>query len=482
MNYVLDSSKAHHKYFEELCYIPHPPFQEKALSEYVIAFAKERGLWYYTDSLYNVVVKKPATPGYENAAPVMLQAHMDMVCEKTPEKVFHFETDPLQLQVRDGWVMATDTTLGADDGYGVAYMLAILDADDIPHPALECFFSVQEEVGIGGPRGMDYSQLSARRYINLDGVQEGSTNVSTANVIGRDFKRPIVMQENSKPCYTVHICGLSAGHASLNIVKDQANAVKLAARILFAIGKEAKVHLASIQGGTIRNGIAEECDATFACEASEEHIRDIVAAVFAAAREEHELTDPHMDIRLQPAPTAPLVMDDLSSSEAIHLLHVLPSGSHMTNKRAINPTMSLASRNMGNVSSADGVLTVGYMFRCNIKSQLWDLFDQTCLLASRFGAYYDREYVYAGYTADTEHSEMLKLWQKVYRDFTGKELYLKYTHGGSDIGSINDGMGGIDAIVVSPDIKFVHRPTEAMDLASFDRTFEYVKAILAQLK
>lgn len=98
------------------------------------------------------------------------------------------------------------------------------------------------------------------------------------------------------------------------------------------------------------------------------------------------------------------------------------------------------------------------MFRCNIKSQLWDLFDQTCLLASRFGAYYDREYVYAGYTADTEHSEMLKLWQKVYRDFTGKELYLKYTHGGSDIGSINDGMGGIDAIVVSPDIKFVHRP------------------------
>ena len=236
MNYVLDSSKAHHKYFEELCYIPHPPFQEKALSEYVIAFAKERGLWYYTDSLYNVVVKKPATPGYENAAPVMLQAHMDMVCEKTPEKVFHFETDPLQLQVRDGWVMATDTTLGADDGYGVAYMLAILDADDIPHPALECFFSVQEEVGIGGPRGMDYSQLSARRYINLDGVQEGSTNVSTANVIGGDFKRPIVMQENSKPCYTVHICGLSAGHASLNIVKDQANAVKLAARILFHRG------------------------------------------------------------------------------------------------------------------------------------------------------------------------------------------------------------------------------------------------------
>ena len=130
---------------------------------------------------------------------------MDMVCEKTPEKVFHFETDPLQLQVRDGWVMATDTTLGADDGYGVAYMLAILDADDIPHPALECFFSVQEEVGIGGPRGMDYSQLSARRYINLDGVQEGSTNVSTANVIGGDFKRPIVMQENSKPCYTVHL-------------------------------------------------------------------------------------------------------------------------------------------------------------------------------------------------------------------------------------------------------------------------------------
>lgn len=483
MNYILDTSKLYCKYFEEICAIPHESFHEEGIRDYLVKFAKERGLWYQTDDLYNVIIKKPATPGYENSAPVMLQAHTDMVCEKTPESTFCFDTDPLQLRVVDGYLMATDTTLGADDGYGVAYMLAILDSDEIPHPPLECVFSVQEEVGIGGPRGMDYSHLQAKKMINLDGVQEGSTNVSTANVIGGDFKRPVVMMQNKKPCFTVHICGLSAGHASLNVVKDQANAIKLAARILFAIGKEIKLNLASIRGGTIRNGIAEECDATFSCDGIyAARIQEIVDEVSAGAKAEHSLSDPDMKITLTNAPAADVVLDDLSSSESIALLHLLPTGNHMVNKLAINPTMSIASRNMGNVSLENGVLCVGYMFRCNLKSQLWDLFDQTSLLASRFGAWYDREYYYAGYNADVEHSEMIKLWRDVYREYTGKELYLKQTHGGSDIGTISDSMGGMDAIVVSPNIKNVHRPTEALDLASYDLTFECLKTILARLK
>ena len=483
MKYVLDSSIPIFRYFEDICAIPHNSFHEKGVSDYVVRFAEEHHLEYRQDEHWNVVIKKPASAGYEKSETVMLQAHLDMVCEKTPESIFNFDTDPLQLRVVDGYLMATDTTIGLDDGYGVAYMLAILADDSIPHPALECLFTVEEEVGCGGPRYLDFSDLTAKRLINLDVVQEGSTNVSTSNVYGGDFKRPVVFRENRDACYSLHICGLSAGHASLNIIKDQANAIKLAARMLYAIEKEYKINIAYIKGGTKRNGIPEECDVTFSCKFGDvKSLKAITDDVFAGARKEHDLSDPDMKYSLSEAATPEKVMDDLSSHEVVALLHVLPSGSHMRNKRAINPMMSIASSNLGNVSVNDHVLTVGYMFRCNDVTKLYDLYDQITLLASRFGAYYDREYDYYGFTIDPEKSALCKIYNEVYKEASGKDLYYKYTHGGNDPGTIAMKMGGMDIITIGPDIFDVHRPTERAELGSYTRAYGYLTEVLKRLK
>ncbi len=480
MKYVLESeSKSHHKFFEEISSVPRVSFNEKAISEYLIQFAKDRNLWWYTDELWNVIIKKPASKGYENSEPVMIQAHTDIVGEKEPGSDFNFDTDPLQLYVEDGCVRAKGTTLGADDGYGVAYMLAILDSDDIKHPPIECVFSVQEESGIGGPRGLDYSQLSAKRLINLDGIKEGSTNIATANVIGGDWIKNLSMTKNNKPCFSIKISGLNAGHASLNIVKDQANAIKIAARILFALKKEMKINLVSIEGGTIRNGIPEECEAIFACDNTyKDTIAEIVSSVTNDVKVEHAISDPKLNISVAAVESAPSAMNDLSSKSVIELIHTLPSGTHMRVREVDN--LPMASRNMGNVNSKNGVLTIGYMFRGAYKTQIADLFDQSSVIADKFGAAYVEEYRYSGYNAPLD-SPMLNVWKDVYKEATGEELFLKRSHGGTDVGTIIEGMKGLDVIVLSPKLVDVHRPTESMNLASFDRTFEYLKTILARL-
>lgn len=480
MKYVLDQSKAHHRFFEDICAIPHESFNEKGVAEYIIRFAKERGLWFYTDQLYNVIVKKPGTPGYETAQPVMLQAHTDMVCEKTPDSDFNFGTDPLQLYVEDGCVRARGTTLGADDGYGVAYMLAVLDAGDIPHPPLECLFSTQEEAGIGGPRGLDYSKLSAKKLINMDGITEGSTNIATTSVIGGDWVLPVAAEPNTAPCMEIAVTGLNAGHASLNIVKEQANAVKIAARMLFAISREALVHVCSVHGGTIRNGIPEECRITFTCDpAFFLRAREIVEEITGYARIEHIVSDPGLTADVRKVPTCAARLTGCSSRTVLEFLHALPTGTLMRNRQAEH--VPLISRNLGNVSLDGEAMTVGYMFRGAHKMQIADLFDQTVLMCARFGAVYREDYRYSGFNADLEWP-LLRLWQQVYREFTGKDLFLKVTHGGSDIGTIVDGMNGMEVIVLSPTITDVHRPTESMDLESFDRTYGYLCEILKRLK
>ena len=198
MKYVMNhEGKPHRKFFEDICAIPHGSYNEKGISDYLVQFAEERGLSCYRDELWNVLIKKPGSAGYEDHPPVMLQAHTDMVCVKRPESDFNFETDPLQLFVEDGWLQAKDTTLGADCGHGVAYMLAILDDKELAHPPLEAFFSVQEEVGIGGPKFFDYSKVQAKKLINFDIFDEGLSWISTTSVKGGDFLRKVAQKPSS---------------------------------------------------------------------------------------------------------------------------------------------------------------------------------------------------------------------------------------------------------------------------------------------
>ena len=344
MSYILDSNQPHQRFFEELTRIPRKSFYEKAVSDYIVDFAKERGLWHLQDAMGNVIIKKKGAPGYESAAPVMLQAHLDMVCEKEPDLAFDFLTEPIPIYVEEGWVRAKGTSLGADDGAGVALMLAILDDGTLAHPEIECVFTVQEEDGMGGALGLDYSPLRAKKLISLDGLQEGTTILSTSGISCGHIVKEISAQPNAKPCFALKVQGLTGGHAALNIGKDPGNAIKIAARLLYHMSKIASIYLISLRGGTILNGIPQSCEVHFATQAPLEKLQSVLHTLQLELQEELKGREPLLYIGLTPQELSSLVMDKATSEELISLLYLLPVG--VQSRSHIVPDLPLASRNI----------------------------------------------------------------------------------------------------------------------------------------
>ena len=237
-------------YFYEISRIPRGSFHEERIADYIEQFARDRGLWCVRDSLHNLIVKKLGSPGREQEKPLMLQAHTDMVCAKEPWSEHDFTRDPIDIREEDGWMRANGTTLGADDGAGVANILALLDEPDLSHPPLECVFTVQEEDGMGGAKGLDMSGLESRRMIGLDGIQEGTTIYSASAVRGCKFWGEF--PRDGAPAgamYRLRVSGLTSGHGALMIGAERANAIKVSARLLRQLARTCGIRLAGLQGG-----------------------------------------------------------------------------------------------------------------------------------------------------------------------------------------------------------------------------------------
>lgn len=483
MKYILDNNgKPYRKYFEEICAIPHISYQEKALSDYIVEFAKSRGLWYYQDEIWNVIVKKPAYRGYESHLPVMIQGHIDMVGEKTPDSNFNFETDSLELYVENGFLKAKDTTLGADCGHGIAYMLAILDDTTLKHPAIEAVFTVQEEVGIGGSKSLDYSKLAAKRLIFTDSMKEGSPEISTTTVIGGMLKRKISFTNNDKPVFMISVEGLYGGHAAVNIIRDQANAIKVGARVVSEILKElnTEVKIVDIKGGTIKNNIPEICYIAFACEEKFDGIKKIVDRIANEIHEEHKVTDPNLNITLTEESLVDKAIDGPNSKDILEWLRLIPVGVQMRSLEVEG--FPLTSRNLGTAECVGNQLILGYMFRSCIESHIQMLQDEMAIISEKFNAEFKEEYRYSGYTAD-EKGPLISLYGEVYKELTGgKEISPIHVHAGTDVGTIIERMGSdMDVVGIGPNTYNFHRPGESLDLDSFDRAYTYITKVLERL-
>jgi aminoacyl-histidine dipeptidase len=493
MQYVMEyKGYPHRRFFEDICAIPHESFNEEAISEYLVQFAKDRNLWWYRDELWNVVIKKEASPGYEDHPPVMLQAHTDMVCVKLPHSDFNFRTDSLKLFIEDGWIKAKDTTLGADCGHGVAYMLAALDDNELQHPPLECFFSVQEEVGIGGPKFIDYSIFKAKKLINFDIFDEGLSWISTTSVKGGDFIKRVQFESDQKPAFKVSVSGGVGGHAALDIGRDQVNAIKICTRYLYTLMKDIHINLVSIDGGTARNNIAGACEAVFTCATCNSNLANHLSeALTEKIRKEYAGTDPGVSISISPTESTGKSMDRLSTENVIELLLLLPTGAYM--RRFMSNGLGLivkngqegdglviTSRNLGVVSIKDDTVTIGYMFRSALASQIEEISDQAFLIANRYGAAWNTIYDYAGHTY-SEDAPMHQLWKEVYKEATGNDVKAVAAHVGTDVGTIVQHIKDMDVITLGPNTIGIHKPGEKMEIASFDRTYGYFKTILAKL-
>ena len=379
-----DISKPYCRYFSEMLQIPHGSFHEQAVSDWVVAFAKEHKLRYVQDEMGNVVVYKPASEGYEKHEPVILQAHLDMVCEKLAEVEHDFTVDPIQTEVVDGWLQAKGTTLGADDGTGVSYMMAILADSNLKHPALECAFTVQEETGLTGAMNLKKEYFQARRMINLDCGADGTTMTTTAGGVAVTLQENYIMEAEKKQGYTLRISGLLGGHSGGNINKERANANKLAARTLWRYLKEQQaVQLVSIHGGNKENAIPRDCVVVFASEAQEEQLQSITQAVWKEVQREYADSDPSIQIELTKMETQTKMMTLEETRSLIQCLVLLPSGLQASSM--VIPGLPMASMNLASIHLEGGECVIHYSLRSALESWLDQMSDRLECAAEVFG-------------------------------------------------------------------------------------------------
>lgn len=477
MNYILNKNLLHQKYFEEICSIPHGSFNEKELSNYIVSLAKELDHKYIQDEMGNVIIYKSATKGYENHTPIILQSHIDMVCEKNVDCSHNFEKDSLNLYIEDGWVKAKGTTLGADDGYGVAYMLALLTEKNINHPALECVFTVQEEVGLFGAMALKKEYFSGKRFINLDNGREEKTYVSCAGAIINTLKKEINFEKNKNKVFRLEIKGLSGGHSGGEIHLEKGNSIKIATRILYHLNKNFEINLVSFNGGSKMNAIPREAFAIFSTKALKEDINSIVKNIEMEVKKELEFSDNEVSINLYDDNSEKHITKK-DTEDILNMLYLTPSG--VFNKSLVFKDLTTASQNLGVIHTDEKEINFTLSLRTALKSFGTEGMERVDILAKLFGFTYntDAEFSAWEYSSNSEFRELL---QKSYKEFFGRDIKISATHGGLECGIFKAIIPELDIITLGPDCKNAHTPDECMNLASFDRVYEFLKRFLSEL-
>lgn len=476
---VLDTSILVNYYFEEICKIPHGSYHEEKIADFVESFAKEKGYRYHRDHLNNLVIYKDASEGYEDHETVMLEAHMDMVNEKNKDSDHDFDKDPLDLYIEDGFVKARGTTLGADDGYGVAYMLAILADDTALTPALECVFTVAEEVGLDGALGIDANLFKATRMIGLDSENEGEICTTSSGGCDVLITKNLTFEDNQKNTYTLLIKGLMGGHSGGEIHQGRANANKLAARIMYAMFKAGiEIQLVNINGGLKNNAIPRECEVVFVSNDKINQIQDIVTEFEEYFKEEFKFSEPNLQVLLTPGQKAKKVIGLKETNEIIKLMMAARNG--FIERSLVIDNLTTISLNMGVVSIEDNRLIINYLLRSPMKSAVMDMIGQLEIIAEAFSAITTADNYYPGWNYET-NSKLRDLFKEFYLKRTGKEMIEVATHGGLETGIFKGKLPNLDIITMGPNMADIHTPDERMEIASFVSCYELLKDFIASL-
>ena len=476
MKHVLNQEIAHQRFFEEMTRIPHGSFHEEAYSAYVEEFAKAHHYDYERDEKNNVIIRKPASAGYEDHEPVILQAHMDMVCEKNRDVDFNFETDALQLRIEDGYLKATGTTLGADDGVGVAYMLSLLDDDQAKHPMLECIFTVQEEVGLFGALALKKEQLHAKRMINLDDGGETLSCMSSAGGMNVILTKPNIQAPCSEAGYRVDVKGLKGGHSGGEIDKERGNANRLVARILFELNQKFDIQLHDFEGGDKDNAIPRESTAVFASDAPYEKLEAKVKELEAIFKKEYEFSDAGVCVTLTPCEVEE-VMSIEDSENIIRFMMCVPDGLHHHSMSIEG--LSTASSNLAVIHCKDDVM-INMSLRGALESYVDDQANVVDVLGETFGFETSHEARYPAWSYD-ENSELREVLKRVCKRLYNQELELVAVHGGLECGVFKKLVPDMEIVTMGPIMFDIHTPQERLNLESFDRTYTFLKEFLEEL-
>lgn len=470
-----DCTLPHRRFFYEIAQLPHGSKNEKPLSDYLVAFAKAHHLEYLQDDIYNVIIRKPATPGYEDAPVLGLQAHMDMVCEKNKDKVHDFLKDPLTFVVDDQGILRADgTTLGADDCTGVAYMLSVLEDDSLPHPELECIFTTQEEIGMFGAMALKPEDIRCHRMISLDGGGENNTLLTSAGGCRLEMTKKLKTEKNTESCYAVRVMGLSGGHSGGEIHKEKGNANKLLIRIL----KEARLaglsfRLGTLDGGLKDNAIPRECEAVIASGEDPKVLKKQIAKSAAAIGKELEFSDSGFRAEVESVPALDSAWAD--SDSVIDMLFLYPNG-FVARSMAIEG-LTMTSLNLGILSTDGEMLRIVVSVRSMLGSAIDHLVNQIDTINHLFGAAMERSANYPGWSY-SENSPMRETMRQTVRRLYHEELNVTATHGGCECGVFSAIHEDMDIISIGPLTEHIHTPDEQLDLASFDRTYHLLTDVI----
>ena len=468
-------------FFEEISAIPRGSGNEKGISDYLVKFAEDRNLWVHRDEANNVIIKKAASEGAKSQEPVMLQGHIDMVCEKRAGVEHDFEKDGLGLQIKDGNLTANGTTLGADNGVAVALMLMIMDDEDISHPALECVFTTEEEVGLDGAKALDKSLLDAKIMINLDSETEGLATVSCAGGLRIKLEREIKREAAEGTLLSVKMEGLSGGHSGQDIDKERQNADILMARLLRQLMKETDGKLVQFAGGTKDNAIPRECEAVliYTDEEEAEKAEELACDLAGVYAEELEQAEPafECEITSETNKTAEAIPEEAAKA-MINAICLVPNG---VQKRDMQMDgFVIVSSNLGIVRTDEEKLTMIISPRSSVASLQEYSKERFNILAETFGftVEYSGEYPGWSYKVDSRIREVCK---ESYKELFGEDLKIEGIHAGLECGLFSDAIEGLDAIAIGPTIHNCHTPDEYLPLDSFERFYEFLKDILKRL-
>ena len=464
------------KFFEEISAIPREPYHEEKIVEYLVEFAKARGLEYYTDDAKNILINIPATAGYEDKAPILLQGHTDMVCEKNIGCEHDFSTDGLDLFLEDGYIGAKGTTLGADDGIAVAAMLALLDGEIEKHPACQCLFTSAEEVGLDGAKAFDYSRIFARKMINMDGAEEDLLIVGCAGGIRSDcfFDIELTDPKNSKSL-TVMIGGLMGGHSGENIHNGRANANKLCGKLLALLSEKAGIEVASINGGSKENAIPRENVMQITAN-DVELVKKIVADF--AAEVSLGLCPEDRGFKISVVESdkpCDRVFTPEFTSRILSFVNGIENGVlKMSDK--IEGLVEY-SRNLGIIAMEGDKLGIYLSSRSALEEQIDDSRDVIEALAAQNGGVTHHHNRYPGWNVMGE-SPLADSFVESAKTLCGINVKKKALHAGLECGIVKKALPDVEIVACGPNVHDLHSPKERLEVASFERFFTIVKDVI----
>ena len=466
------------KHFDEIRKIPRCSKHEEKIREYIVNFAKKQGLKTRVDSVGNVVIIKPATPGMQNKPTIILQGHMDMVCEKNSDVKFDFSKDPIQLKITGDLLTANGTTLGADNGIGLAISLAILEDKKVQHGLIESLYTVDEETGLTGAFAMKSDMLTGKIMLNLDSEDFGVITVGCAGGGDSKIELPVKMQAvpSGMENIVVKVSGLRGGHSGVDIHEQRGNAIKILTRLLWKASQKYEFSLFDIKGGDKHNAIPREAYVELAIEKNSKNtFMTTLKAEEKDILDEIKPIDPNLKVEVQSSEPSKMVLDKPSQMKLLDLLHGLPHGVHQMNYDI--KTLVNTSTNLATISLKENTIVIGMSSRSPMKSALQDMRDRIKAIASLSGAKVSEGTPYPGWKPDLK-SKILALSKKIFKEMFKQEPKIEAIHAGLECGIIGEKFPGMDMISIGPTLKNPHSPEEQLHISTVDKFYKYLLKIL----